>query len=154
MKILFDFFPVLLFFVAYKMYGFFVGTAVAIGATFVQVGLFWLKYRRFETTHLVVLAIVTLFGGATLLLDDPIFFKWKPGRQPRKTPGGETRSPGTARGPAERRQAADRRPPSRHRLRGPGPRRFHRQPDRGRIRIPGCGPCLGRCRPIRRGRRL
>jgi len=78
MKILFDFFPVLLFFVAYKMYGFFVGTAVAIGATFVQVGLFWLKYRRFETTHLVVLAIVTLFGGATLLLDDPIFFKWKP----------------------------------------------------------------------------
>ncbi len=78
MKLLFDFFPVVLFFVAYKMYGFFVGTAVAIGATFLQVGLFWLRHRRFETTHLVVLAIVTLFGGATLLLDDPIFFKWKP----------------------------------------------------------------------------
>ena len=78
MKLLFDFFPVVLFFVAYKLYGFFVGTAVAIGATFLQVGLFWLRHRRFETTHLAVLAIVTLFGGATLLLDDPIFFKWKP----------------------------------------------------------------------------
>ncbi|WJW76646.1 septation protein A [Thiohalobacter sp. IOR34] len=78
MKFLFDFFPVLLFFVAYKLYGFYVGTAVAVAATILQVALFWLRHRRFENSHLVVLAIVVLFGGATLIFDDPVFFKWKP----------------------------------------------------------------------------
>lgn len=78
MKFLYDLFPVILFFIAYKLYGFYVATAVAIGATVLQVGFYWLKHRQFQKSHLLVLAIVVLFGGMTLVFDDPTFFKWKP----------------------------------------------------------------------------
>jgi intracellular septation protein len=78
MKFLFDFFPILLFFIAYKFYGIYPATAVAIGASFVQVGAFWLKNRRFENMHLVTLGLITVLGGATLLLQDKAFFMWKP----------------------------------------------------------------------------
>jgi len=77
-KFLFDFFPIVLFFVAFKLYDIFVATAVAIAASFVQVGGYWLKHRRFETMHLVTLGIIVIFGGATLLLQDELFIKWKP----------------------------------------------------------------------------
>jgi intracellular septation protein len=78
MKFLFDFFPVLLFFVAYKVWDIYVATAVAIGASFVQVALYWLKHRRTEKVHLVTLALLVVFGGMTLALQDPLFIKWKP----------------------------------------------------------------------------
>jgi intracellular septation protein len=78
MKFLFDLFPLILFLVAYKLYDIYVATAVAIAAAFVQTGLFWLKYRRFEKMHLVTLGILVLFGGLTLALHDPMFIKWKP----------------------------------------------------------------------------
>ncbi|HIO55295.1 MAG TPA: septation protein A, partial [Chromatiales bacterium] len=78
MKLLYDFFPILLFFITYKIYGIFAATAVAIIASFVQVGGFWWKHRRFETMHLVTLGIIVVFGGATLLLQDRTFIMWKP----------------------------------------------------------------------------
>ena len=78
MKFLFDFFPILLFFIAYKLYGIYVATAVAIAASFLQVTLYWLKHRRFEKMHLVTLALIVVLGGATLLLQDKAFFMWKP----------------------------------------------------------------------------
>ena len=77
MKFLFDLFPLILFFAAYKMYDIFVATAVAIAASFVQLSVFWLKNRRFETIHVVTLAALIVFGGMTLILRDPIFIKWK-----------------------------------------------------------------------------
>jgi len=78
MKFLFDLFPIILFFVAYKMYDIYVATAVAIAAAFVQTGLFWLKTRRFEKMHVITLGILIVFGGLTLALRDPVFIKWKP----------------------------------------------------------------------------
>lgn len=78
MKFLFDFFPILLFFIAYKMYDIYVATVVAIVAAFAQSGLFWLKHRRFEKMHLVTLGLIVVFGGATLILHDEMFIKWKP----------------------------------------------------------------------------
>ena len=78
MKILFDFFPLIIFFGAYKFYGIFVATAVAIIASIFQVGFFWLRQRRFETTHLVTLAVIVIFGGMTLIFQNDIFIKWKP----------------------------------------------------------------------------
>ena len=78
MKFLFDLFPVLLFFVAYKLTNIYVATAVAIAASAVQVGGFWLKHRRFENMHLITLALIVVLGGATLLLQDEMFIKWKP----------------------------------------------------------------------------
>ena len=78
MKFLFDLFPILLFFIAYKFFGIYVATAAAIAASFVQVGAFWLKHRRFETMHLITLAVIAVFGGLTLALRDDTFIKWKP----------------------------------------------------------------------------
>ena len=78
MKFLYDLFPLLLFFVAFKFYDIYVATAVAIAASFVQVGLFWLKHRRFETMHLITLGVIAVFGGLTLALHDDTFIKWKP----------------------------------------------------------------------------
>lgn len=78
MKLLYDFFPILLFFVAYKAYDIYVATAVAIVAAFAQTGLYWLKHRRFENTHLITLGLLVVFGGLTLILHDPVFIKWKP----------------------------------------------------------------------------
>jgi intracellular septation protein len=78
MKFLFDFFPILLFFIAYKTHGIYAATAVAIVASFVQVAIYWFQHRRFETTHLVTLALIAVFGGLTLALQDETFIKWKP----------------------------------------------------------------------------
>lgn len=78
MKFLSDFFPILLFFIAYKIYGIYTATAVAIAASFVQVGWFWLKHRRVENMHLITLALLVVFGGLTLFLHDETFIKWKP----------------------------------------------------------------------------
>ena len=78
MKLLFDFFPVLLFFIAYKVDGIYTATVVAIAATILQLGVYWYKFRRFETMHLVTLALLVVFGSATLLLHDEMFIKWKP----------------------------------------------------------------------------
>ncbi len=78
MKFLFDFFPVLLFFIAYKMYDIYVATAVLIIACFVQTVGHWAMHKKFEKSHVITLVLVSLFGGATLLLQDEMFIKWKP----------------------------------------------------------------------------
>ena len=78
MKLLFDLFPILLFFVAYKLHDIYVATAVAIIAAFIQVGWFWWRHRRFETMHLVTLGLIAVLGGATLWLHNEDFIKWKP----------------------------------------------------------------------------
>lgn len=78
MKFLIDFFPVLLFFAAYKLYDIYVATAVAIAASIAQVAWFWLKHRRAETMHLVTLGLLVVFGGLTIALQDRTFIMWKP----------------------------------------------------------------------------
>ncbi len=83
MKLLFDFFPILLFFVTFKLYddpqaGILAATAVIIVATGVQVAISWVHRRRIEKMHLVTLALVVFFGGITLMLKDEIYIKWKP----------------------------------------------------------------------------
>jgi intracellular septation protein len=78
MKLLFDFFPVLLFFIAYKAFDIYVATWVAIVSSTLQVMVFWLKYRKFETTHLMTFGIILVFGGLTIYLQDEQFIKWKP----------------------------------------------------------------------------
>ncbi|MBM3358478.1 MAG: septation protein A [Betaproteobacteria bacterium] len=78
MKLLFDIFPVVLFFAAFKLYDIYVATAVAIAATFVQIGWVWLHHRKVDNMLWAGLAIIVVFGGATLLLQDETFIKWKP----------------------------------------------------------------------------
>ncbi len=78
MKLLFDFFPILLFFIAYKVFGIYAATAVAIAAAVVQNAVFWFRHRRFENMHLVTLGLIVVLGGATLILQDKSFIMWKP----------------------------------------------------------------------------
>jgi intracellular septation protein len=78
MKFLFDFFPILLFFIAYKFFDIYIATGVAIGATMVQCALSWMKTRTVGTMQLVALAVIIIFGGLTLYFHDEQFIKWKP----------------------------------------------------------------------------
>ncbi len=78
MKFLFDLFPVILFFVAFKIYGIYVATGVAIAATLIQIS--WVKLKHGKVDNMLIASgiIIVLFGGATLLLQDETFIKWKP----------------------------------------------------------------------------
>jgi len=78
MKLLTDFFPVLLFFIAYKAFDIYVATVVAIVTSVIQVITFRIRYKRYEGMHLVTLGLIVVFGGATLILHDEMFIKWKP----------------------------------------------------------------------------
>jgi intracellular septation protein len=78
MKFLFDLFPVILFFIAYKFAGIYAATGVAMAATFAQIGWLWFRGRKIDTMLWVSLVIITVFGGMTLLLQDETFIKWKP----------------------------------------------------------------------------
>ena len=78
MKFLFDFSPIVLFFVAYKFYGIYIATMAAMLASLVQVTLFWMKQRRFEVMHIITLLTILVLGGATLIFHNELFIKWKP----------------------------------------------------------------------------
>jgi intracellular septation protein A len=77
-KFLFDLFPLILFFIAFRVSDIFTATAVAIAAGLLQFA--WLKLRRktIETMHWINLAVIIIFGGATLFFHNDAFIKWKP----------------------------------------------------------------------------
>lgn len=77
MKLLFDLFPVILFFIAFKFAGIFVATAVVIAATIAQCAWTWWKHRKVDKMMMVSLGLVVVFGGATLILHDETFIKLK-----------------------------------------------------------------------------
>lgn len=78
MKFLFDLFPVILFFATFKAAGIYMATAAAIAATLAQIG--WVKWHHGKVDGMLLASgvIVIVFGGATLLLHDETFIKWKP----------------------------------------------------------------------------
>lgn len=78
MKFLLDFFPIVLFFVAFKMAGIFIATGVAIVATLLQIGWLYRKNGHVEPMQWVSLVVIVVFGGATLITQDETFIKWKP----------------------------------------------------------------------------
>jgi len=77
-KFLFDLFPLILFFIAYRYADIYTATAVAMAAAVAQI--VWLKARRraIEATHWINLTVIILFGGATLAFHSDAFIKWKP----------------------------------------------------------------------------
>ena len=103
MKLLFDLFPVILFFATFKYYGsnpegaaalvgsllgsavldvkqapILLATIVVIVATMAQIA--WVHFRHGKVNKMlwVSLALVTVFGGMTLIFQDETFIKWKP----------------------------------------------------------------------------
>ena len=100
MKLIFDLFPVILFFLSYHqadaiinntpvgqiidlsqsdvIVATILATSIAIIASFVQVSLYWLKNRRFEKMHIISLLIISIMGGITIFFGNPAFIQWKP----------------------------------------------------------------------------
>jgi intracellular septation protein len=77
MQLLADYFPLLLFFLAFKWQGIYVATAVAIAASVIQIA--WFRWNgKLSAIHWLSFAIITIFGGATLVLHDAVFIQWKP----------------------------------------------------------------------------
>jgi intracellular septation protein len=78
MKFLFDLFPVILFFIVFKFFGIYAATSAAIVATIAQI--IWVKLRHGKVDNTLIASgvIIVVFGGATLLLHDESFIKWKP----------------------------------------------------------------------------
>ena len=78
-KFLFDLFPLILFFAAFRFAeSMYVATAVAIAASVAQ--FVWLKAtgKTIEATHWINLGVIVIFGGATLVFQNDAFIKWKP----------------------------------------------------------------------------
>ena len=78
MKLLFDYFPIICFFIAYKFFGVYIATAVTMGACALQNLIYWLIHKRFEKLHVITLISVFLLGGFTLIFHKAIFIQWKP----------------------------------------------------------------------------
>ncbi len=103
MKLLFDLFPVILFFATFKYYGsnpegaadlvgsllgsavldvkqapILLATVVVIVATMAQIAWVHLRHGKVDKMLWVSLALVTVFGGMTLIFQDETFIKWKP----------------------------------------------------------------------------
>ncbi len=77
-KFLFDLFPVILFFLAFKLYDIFVATSVAMVAAVGQIAWLWFRQHQVDKMMWMNLAIIMVFGGATLVSQDETFIKWKP----------------------------------------------------------------------------
>ena len=77
MKQLIEFIPIILFFIAYKVYDIYVATAVVMVATIIQITYAWFKHRKIESMQWITLALVVVMGGATLYFQDEQFIKWK-----------------------------------------------------------------------------
>lgn len=78
MKLLFDYFPIICFFVAYKWFGVYVATAVTMAACVLQNIIYRLRNKRFEKLHVITLASVLVLGSFTLIFHKAIFIQWKP----------------------------------------------------------------------------
>ena len=100
MKFFYDLAPIILFFLGYHNASFIaentpiggwldpaqpeviaatiIATGIAIAASFIQVGGFWLKHKRFERMHLFSLVLISGLGGITIVFGNPAFIQWKP----------------------------------------------------------------------------
>lgn len=77
MKFLLDFFPVLAFFISFKLYDVYIATAVLILASFIQTLGHWIIKKRFEKLHLFTFFASLIMGSLTLFFRDDSFIKWK-----------------------------------------------------------------------------
>lgn len=74
---LLDFIPLVLFFVAFKMYDIYIATAVVIVATLLQALITKILGKKVPTMQWITLGLIVVMGGATLYLQDEQFIKWK-----------------------------------------------------------------------------
>jgi intracellular septation protein len=77
MQLLFDFFPLIVFFAVYLVYDLYVATAAIMIAIALQIAYQWLRHRKVNKMLLISGALVLVFGSITLALRNPLFIQWK-----------------------------------------------------------------------------
>ena len=78
MKFLYELFPVVLFFIFYKIYDIYIATAVLMVATYMQIIFAYFLKKKIEKILIFTAIVVTIFGGMTLFFQDNAFIMWKP----------------------------------------------------------------------------
>jgi intracellular septation protein len=78
MKLFFDLFPIILFFITYKFFGIFMATGAAMAAVSAQVIATYAKKQKPDLMQWITLGMILVLGGSTLLLQNELFIKWKP----------------------------------------------------------------------------
>ena len=78
MHLIIEFIPVIAFFVAYKLTDLFVATAVLIVTVIGHSAVQWVRTRTVSRMQLISAALVLVFGGLTLAIQDKAFIMWKP----------------------------------------------------------------------------
>ena len=78
LKMVLDFGPLLLFFIANAVLGIFMATAVIMGAIACAVGIEFALEKKVSPMLAVTFVLVLIFGGLTLWLSNDIFIKIKP----------------------------------------------------------------------------
>ncbi|MDR1012460.1 MAG: septation protein A [Coxiellaceae bacterium] len=78
MKLIYDFLPMVLFFLSYKFWGIYVATGIAIIFSLLQICFFWLKCQKIEFINIITLISVLTLGTATLFFRNEMFIKLKP----------------------------------------------------------------------------
>jgi intracellular septation protein len=76
-KLLFDFFPLLVFFIAYKLQDIYIATGALMVASLIQIGYEYFRYGRVEAMHLATFVLVLVFGGLTIYMHNDKFIQWK-----------------------------------------------------------------------------
>ncbi|MDB6097278.1 MAG: intracellular septation protein [Francisellaceae bacterium] len=78
LKVLSEFFPIILFFISFKVGGIYGATVTAMAACLIQVIWGRVKKGHFEKLPLISLFLICVFGGATLFFKNEWFIKLKP----------------------------------------------------------------------------
>jgi intracellular septation protein len=78
MKFLFDLFPIILFFVAFKLGDIYTATIVAMVATIVQILWVYYRHRKIDAMQWISLVMIVVFGSLTIFLHDKTFIQLKP----------------------------------------------------------------------------
>jgi intracellular septation protein len=78
MQVLFDLFPVIVFFVVYRFAGIYAATAAIMVTMAVQIAYQWFRYGKVNQMFLASGIIVAILGAITLALRNPLFIQWKP----------------------------------------------------------------------------
>jgi len=77
MKFLLDLFPGVKFFILYKIFGIFVGTAGLMAGSVIQIILLRVLYKKVEFMYKMSFAFIMVFGAITLAFHDVHFLQWK-----------------------------------------------------------------------------
>jgi intracellular septation protein len=78
MKFLFDLFPVILFFVAFKFADIYTATIVAMVATIAQILWVYYRHRKIDAMQWMSLVLIVVLGALTIFLQDKTFIQLKP----------------------------------------------------------------------------